>query len=166
MMIFMCSPRFEEWDAKRQQRNQQSKRDASEYLEQGMSDKFGELLVVEAVPQLEFFEHGVQGPRVFADFLADTRGVEYDDAAEDHADGKQGGCEAFRESHHSRQGCDGGAVRAGEAAVGQEELPLPFMILAVVDERLDSLCNEVRDDGDNQDLVVPKVVHARPFGCH
>src|SRR5450756_2842021 len=120
-----------------------------------MPDKLGEDLIVEAVPQLKFFKHGVQGPRVFADFLADARGVKHDDATEDHADGKQGGCEAFRESHHSRQGCDGGAVRAGEAAVGQEELPLAFMILAVVDERLDSLCNEVRDDGDNQDLVVP-----------
>src|SRR5450756_311608 len=166
MMIFMCSPRSEEWDAKRQQRNEQSKRYASDYFEQGMPDKLGEVLIVEAVPPLEFFEHGIQGPCVLADFLADARGVEHDDATEDDADSKQGGCEAFRESHHGRQSCDGSAVRAGEAAVGKEERPLPFTILAVVNERLDSLCNKVRDDGDNQDLVVPKVVHARPFGCH
>src|SRR5450756_2393235 len=90
MMIFMCSPRSEEWDAKRQQRNEQSKRYASDYFEQGVPDKLGKVLVVETVPPLEFFEHGIQGPRVFADFLADARGVEHDDAAEDHADGKQG----------------------------------------------------------------------------
>src|SRR5664280_971469 len=156
MMIFMYSPRSEEWDAKRQQRNEQSKRYASDYFEEGMSDKLGELLVIEGIPQLQFFEHGIQGPRVFADFLADARGVEHNDAAEDYADGKQGGCEALGESHHSRQGCGGSAVRAGEAAAGEEEVPLPIMILAVVDERLDALCNKVRDDRDNQDLVVPE----------
>src|SRR5664280_45745 len=166
MMIFMYSPRSEEWDAKRQQRNKQSKRYASGYFEEGMSDKFGEVLIVEAVPPLELFEHSIQGPCVLADFLADARSVEHDDAAEDHADGKQGGCEALGESHHRRQGCGGSAVRAGEAAAGEEKGPLPFMILAVVDERLDTLCNEVRDDRDNQDLVVPEVIHAYPFGCH
>src|SRR5659263_27687 len=166
MMIFMYSPRSEEWDAKRQQRNEQSKRHASDYFEEGMSDKFGEVLIVEAVPPLEFFEHGIQGPRVLADFLADARRVEHDDAGEDYANGKQGGCEALGESHHRRQGCGGSAVRAGESAARQEERPLPFMILTVVDERLDALCNKVRDDRDNQDLVVPEIVHAHPFGCH